>query len=159
MKVADIANKFYTDLDSPADLSLVSLSFWIRNNLGTLNSRLLTSWSVDIDTLEVKDENNDEITDDAVSVYFQMYLVFYYDKKYRSNLTTMNNNMLISVKDNARSVTYTNRNEIGKTILQAKKQAEEELDKLVKGYKMKLAKPRQVIGDDTALVDELPSLN
>ena len=159
MKVADIANKFYTDLDSPTDLSLVSLSFWIRNNLGALNSRLLTSWSVDIDTLEVKDENNDEITDDAVSVYFQMYLTHYYDKKYRSNLTTMNNNMLISVKDNARSVTYTNRNEIGKTILQAKKQAEEELDKLVKGYKMKLAVPRQVIGDDSALVDTLPSLN
>lgn len=159
MKVADIANKFYTDLDSPTDLSLVSLSFWIRNNLGALNSRLLTSWSVDIDTLEVKDENNDEINDDAVSVYFQMYLVFYYDKKYRSNLTTMNNNMLISVKDNARSVTYTNRNEIGKTILQAKKQAEDELDKLAKGYKMKLAVPRQVIGDDSALVDTLPSLN
>lgn len=159
MKVADIANKFYTDLDSPTDLSLVSLSFWIRNNLGALNSRILTSWSVDIDTLEVKDENNDEITPDAVSVYFQMYLTYYYDKKYRSNLTTMNNNMLISVKDNARSVTYTNRNEIGKTILQAKKQAEEELDKLVKGYRMKLAVPRQIIGDDTALVDTLSSLN
>lgn len=159
MKVIDIANKFYTDLDSPTDLSLVSVSFWIRNNLGALNSRLLTSWSVDIDTLEIKDENNDEITNDAVSVYFQMYLVFYYDKKYRSNLTTMSNNMLISVKDNARSVTYTNRNEIGKTILQAKKQAEDELDKLVKGYKNKLAVPRQVIGDDTALIDTLPSLN
>ncbi len=110
MKVADIANKFYTDLDSPTDLSLVSLSFWIRNNLGALNARILTSWSVDIDTLEVKDQNSDEITPDAVSVYFQMYLVHYYDKKYRSNLTTMNNNILILVQDNSRSVTYTNRN-------------------------------------------------
>lgn len=159
MKVADIANKFYTDLDSPSDLSLVAISFWIRNNLGALNSRILTSYSIQDDDLEIEDENNNEITEDAVSVYFQMYLVHYYDKKYRSNLTTMSNNMLISVKDNARSVTYTNRNEIGKTILQAKKQAEDELNKLVSGYKFKLSVPRQVIGDDTALVDTLPPLN
>lgn len=158
MIVADIANKIYTDLDSPSDLSLVSLSFWIRNSVGQLNSRILTSYSVQSD-LEIRDKDSIEISEEAVGVYCQMFLVYYYDKKYRSNLTTMNNNMLLSVKDNARTVTFTNRNEVGKAILMAKSQAETELDKLVNGFKSRLAIPRQVVGDDTWLQSTLPSLN
>lgn len=158
MKVADIANKIYTDLDSPSDLSLVSLSFWIRNSVGQLNSHILTTYSVQ-DDLEIRNKDGVEISEEAACVYAQLYLTHYYDRKYRSNLTTMNNNMLLSVKDNARSVTFTNRNEIGKTILAAKKSAEDELAKLVKGYKAKLSFPRQVIGDDTSLVNTIPSLN
>lgn len=147
MKVADISNKIYKDLDSPSDLSLVSISFWVRNSIGQLNTLILTTFAVQND-LEIRDSTGHEINEDAACVYAQLYLGHYYDKKYRSNLTTMNNNMLLSVKDNARSVTFTNRNEIGKTILQAKKQAEEDLSKLVKGYKAKLSFPRQVVGDD-----------
>lgn len=158
MKVVDIANKIYTDLDSPSDLSLVSLSFWIRNSIGQLNNHILTTYAVK-DDLEICNNDGTEISEEAVSVYTQLYLTYYYDKKYRSNLTTMNNNMLLSVKDNARTVTFTNRNEVGKTILSAKKSAEEELARLVRGYKAKLSFPRQVIGDDTGLVDTLPPLN
>ncbi len=158
MKVADIANKFYTDLDSPSDLSLVSISFWIRNSVGQLNDRILTTYQVG-DNLEIYDKDGTEISDEAVCVYFQMYLVKYYDKKYRSNLTTMSNNMLLSVKDNARTVTFTNRNEIGKTMLQAKSGAEAELDKLVHGFRSRLAVPRQVVGDDAEAVNRFPNLN
>ena len=158
MIVADIANKIYTDLDSPSDLSLMSISFWIRNSVGQLNSRILTTYAVQ-DDLEIRDRDNVEISEEAVAVYCQMFLAYYYDKKYRSNLTTMNNNMLLSVKDNARTVTFTNRNEVGKAILMAKSQAETEVNKLVNGFKNRLAFPRQVIGDDTALSSTLPPLN
>ena len=159
MIVEDIAEKFFQDLDEPDDLSLITLAFWIRNSVGLLNEMLLTSYTINQNTLEIVDKDGIEISEDAVGVYFQLYLVHYYDKQYRSNLITMNGSMVVSVKDNQRTITMLNRNEVGKTILQAKNSAEETLKRAITGFRMKATVPRQVIGDDTWLQNTLPPLN
>lgn len=158
MTVAEIADDIYSDLGEPADTSVASITAWLRTKVGELNNLIFESFVIG-STLEIEDSSGTQINANAASVLKQMYMVNYYARQYKSNLTTMNNNMLIAVKDNARSVTYTNRNEIGKTILSMKKQEEDRLKELARAYKMKLAVPRQVIGDDTSLVNTLPSLN
>ena len=40
MKVVDIAQEIYFDLNSPSDLSLAAVSFWIRANIGNLNNSI-----------------------------------------------------------------------------------------------------------------------
>ena len=159
MTVAAIADEIFTDLGEPSDTTEAAIVIWLRTKTGELNNLICESFVVDRTTFEIEDADGVEINANAAAVLKQMYMVNYFARQYKSNLTTMSNNMLISVKDNARAVTYTNRNEIGKTILAMKAQEEVRLRQMVNAYKLKLTIPRQVIGDDSAGVNTLPSLN
>jgi len=55
MKVVDIAQEIYFDLNSPSDLSVAAISFWIRSNVGALNSYLFSNFIVQETDYEIVD--------------------------------------------------------------------------------------------------------
>ena len=57
---------------------------------------------------------------------------------------------VIQISDLGTSIRKVNKNEIGKTYNQVKKQEQEELNRMIAAYKISASAPRQIAGDDTA---------
>jgi len=46
MKIVDIADEIYRELSEPATISIPSIAFWIRSNVGELNNRINTTFKI-----------------------------------------------------------------------------------------------------------------
>jgi hypothetical protein len=173
MKVVDIADEIFRELNEPSTISIPSVAFWLRSNVGGLNNYIGASYRVldgssetDLDdgdtrtlttTLEISQivvnassaEVELEIGEDEKSIFKKMYHVHYYDRLLRTNLTSISSDSVISVTDDGSSVTKINKNEISKVYSQIKRQEIEELKMLIGSYKLKNSSPLSVGGDDT----------
>ena len=69
MKVVDIAQEIFMDLGEPSDLSIAALSYWIRANVGKLNSIIFENFALNQD-FEIVDTSSDdtEINIDGIKV-------------------------------------------------------------------------------------------
>mgnify|MGYP003122229033 FL=1 len=157
MKVVDIADEIYRELGEPSTLSIPAIAFWVRTNIGALNSLINSTYSLNATTLELEQTVSDdtgadvtlEIGDSERAIMKKMYMVHYYDQQIRSNITTLGTDTVISVSDDGSSVTKVNRNEINKVYHQIKKQEHEELKELINAFKLSKSIPIQVAGNDT----------
>jgi hypothetical protein len=150
MKVVDIADQIYRELDSPTDLSVPAVSFWLRSNVGVLNNYINTKFLVNA-VLEIvnSDDLTIEIGLEEVAILKKMYFLHDYEKKLRSVLGAASMDAVIQITDLGTSIRKVNKNEVGKTFAQVKKQEQEQLDKMIAAYKISASSPRQVAGDDT----------
>jgi len=78
-----------------------------------------------------------------------MFLIHYYDREIRSNISNAGSDTIIEVADQGSRVKKINKNEVIKSLASLKKQEYEELRSLIRDYKANQIKPRQVVGDDT----------
>ena len=66
MKVVDIADEIYRELGEVTSLSIPAIAFWVRTNIGALNSFINTTYSINTTTLEleqtVTDTTGTEVT-------------------------------------------------------------------------------------------------
>ena len=150
MKVVDIADQIYRELDSPTDLSIPAISFWLRSNGGSLNNYLNTKFQVN-SSLEIdnSEDTTQEIGLEEVAIIKKMYLIHDYEKKLRSVLGAASLDAVIQISDLGTSIRKVNKNEVGKTFSQVKRQEQEELNRMISAYKISASCPRQVAGDDT----------
>jgi len=150
MKVVDIANEIYFDLNSPSDLSIAAISFWVRANVGALNSLLFSNFIVNQTTYEIvdADDNTIEININAVAILKKMYIVHRYAVIIRSKLTATDSDDVIEVTHNDTKVRKIDKTQLIKTVSAEKKQEEESLKLLVSAYRGKQFVPGQVVGDD-----------
>lgn len=149
MKVVDIADEIYRELGAPSDLSISAISFWVRTNIGELNNYIFSTYSIDATSLEVKDEDDVEILQEAVAILKKMYSVHNYDLEIKKNLISISTDSIIEVSDQGSSVRKINRNEVSKTLSNLRKQEIDALTDLITAYRMNKTEPRQVAGDDT----------
>jgi hypothetical protein len=150
MKVVDISDQIYRELDSPTDLSIPAVSFWLRSNVGVLNNYINTKFLVNA-VLEIvnSDDLTVEIGLEEVAILKKMYFLHDYEKKLRNVLGAAAMDAVIQISDLGTSIRKVNKNEVGKTFAQVKKQEQEQLDKMIAAYKISASSPRQVAGDDT----------
>lgn len=152
MKVVDIADEIYREIGSPTDVSIASVSFWIRANIGTLNNSINTSFEIENVTLEIIQKEKEvrvEIGIEESSILKKMYLVHDYDRKLRTIIGAASWDAILEINDAGTSIRKANKNEIGKTLAQAKKEELLQLNTLINAYKSRLSNPKQVAGDDT----------
>jgi hypothetical protein len=148
MKVVDIATEIYTNNGSPSDTSIPAISYWVKSNVGKMNSFLFTCFIVD-SSLEIVDEDGVEIDINAAAILKQMWQVDRYDVLIASRLTSLETNDIIEYSEGGSTIRSTNKNEVVKSIRSLKEAEATELNSLIAGYKIKGASPRQVVGDDT----------
>lgn len=150
MKVVDIAQEIYFDLNSPTDLSIAAISFWIRANVGALNSYLFSNFVVEETNYEIvdADDNTVQIDINAVAILKKMYMIHRYAVIIRSKLTSTDSDDVIEVTHNDTKVRKIDKNQIIKTVSAEKKQEEESLKLLISAYRGKKFVPGQVVGDD-----------
>ena len=159
MKVVDIADELFREIGEPSTYSIASVSYWIRANIGRLNNHINAFFKVDASTYEINqeidEENNNvlvskEITVDEASILKKMFLIHYYDREIRTNITSANDDTIIQVTDQGSTVRKINKNEVVRSLTTLKKQEYQEMKDLISDYRRAELKPRQVVGDDTA---------
>lgn len=140
-----IAAEIYLEIGSPCDLKSYSISYWIRTNLGTLNSLIGTSFSIPTSgIIAIDGMGNDE-----EAILKQLYIVKYYDNLVRGSLYAASTNEFIEISSDGAVARKINKNELSKTYLALKNSALDELKYLVGFYNANHgALPRGIVGDD-----------
>jgi len=154
MKVADITIQIYQSLNEPTDITLPVIAYWIRAQIGALNSAINTKFYLDTN-LEIIRKNPDncneiwEIGVEEVSVLEAMYAVKYLDKKIRENMVSYTSAPVIEVTDDGHTVRLASSTQIGQNLYNTRRQFTDELKAAITAYKTNKAQPRQVAGTDT----------
>tara|TARA_R100000005_G_C4997623_1_gene204315 strand:+ start:229 stop:747 length:519 start_codon:yes stop_codon:yes gene_type:complete len=152
MKIVDIADQVFQELGEPSTLSIPAISYWLRANVGRLNSAINTSYSVSETTYEIHQKINDKettISIDAAAILKKMYIVYYYDVQIRANVTGVETDAVVEVSSDGMRVRKTSKTEIIRHLTTLKRLEDEELNRMINFYKTNQAAPRQVAGDDT----------
>lgn len=158
MKVVDIADEIFREAGEPTAYSIASISYWVRANIGRLNSHINTFFEIKSTTHEIIqkiDEKNDgvlvekEITIDEGAILKRMFLIHYYDREIRTNITNAGTDTIVQVTDQGSTVRKINKNEVVKSLTTLKKQEYDEMRALISDYRRAEFRPRQVVGDDT----------
>jgi len=149
MKVVDIANEIYLENASPTDTSIAAIAFWLRSNVGKLNTILYEDFYVNDSSLEIFDSANAEISYIAVAIMKAMYKVYRIELDIRANINAINNDSILAATDEGFSIKKINRSEILKTLTAFKKDTLVELNGLMHNYRSLKGMPSQVAGDDT----------
>ena len=147
-KIVDISDELFNELGEPDDISIASVAFWLRTNIGSLNVLLNKDYSINESTLEIESINNNFTTNEK-SIFKKLYIIHYYDRQLRKTLVSVSLDSVVSISDEGSSVTKVNKNELSKTFAGIKKQEMAELKELLNKYELNEVAPLQVAGDDS----------
>lgn len=179
IKIVDIADEIYRELGEPEDISIASIAFWLRTNLGKLNILIDKKYSINQIDLEIEAISPDTFTIIEKAIFKKMYNISYYDRQIvnligksrninlistDSNTSGINNADSIQISENGftyqKSSSTKTANEtikantqfirqLGLNFVELKKQEVSELQTLVDTYNLNSVGPLQVAGDDT----------
>jgi hypothetical protein len=134
MTPVDLADEIYnSDLDCPLDTSIPTIVFKLLTLVGSLNANLDLCFTVT--ETELFDP---ELTTDQAAVLRQLYLVKYYGKKIRDNLGA-GGVQWTEIREADSVIKRTAKTDVAKNYLQLKRDAEEELRRLVGLYRINYA--------------------
>ena len=145
MKIVDIADEIFRELDQPTEISIPQIAFWVRVNIGTLNNLIFTEFAIDDTTLEISPDPAIE----EKSILKKLYTTHFYDMKIRTVLGAASMDAVVEVSADGATVRKVNRNQTSQILTTIRKQEQGILEGLVENYKLNKAVPRQVAGDDT----------
>jgi hypothetical protein len=150
-KIVDLADEIYRELGEPSDLSIASIAFWLRTNIGDLNILINKKYYITEDTLEIGilEDSGDEFKDIEKSIFKMIYSMHYYERLFRNALGAASTDSTIEIDQNGFRAKRVNKNELAKTYSDLRKQIADELQVLTKNYNLNEARPLQVAGDDT----------
>ena len=121
------------------------ISGWLANNVGLLNTKIYSQYSVQNSNFEPTGFFQQE----ERSIYKQMYLYEFYTKKTRQVLRGVDSSVdFVTLREGDTMITRTNKNELAKTYRGLANDAREEMEKLVTAYNIYQAAPIQVAGED-----------
>jgi hypothetical protein len=150
-KIVDISDEIYRELGEPSDISIASVAYWLRTNIGKLNVLLNKPYLINETTLEIysSDEAKDPFGINEKTIFKKIYTVYYYERLFRNALGAASTDSVIDISQNGFSARKINKNELAKTYSELKKQADAELKILTDKYEINEIAPLQVAGDDT----------
>lgn len=144
MLLDNIADEIFTELGSPTSLSVPAITYWLQRNLGRLNTKLETCFTINEGTGVVDPDLSIEEKD----IFKKMYSIYFCENQIRKNLSAAALDPVVEISSDGSRVRKINRNEVVKSYLQLKSQEEGELGNLVFMYKKNKSFPRQNVGDD-----------
>jgi hypothetical protein len=150
-KIVDVADEVYRELGEPADISIASVAYWLRTNIGKLNVLLDKPFLISDTTLEIysSDETKDPFGINEKTIFKKIYTVYYYERLFRNALGAASTDSTIEIDQNGFRAKRVNKNELAKTYSDLKKQSDEALKMLLDKYELNAVTPLQVAGDDT----------
>ena len=80
-KIVDIADEIYRELGEPTDVSIPSIAFWLRTNLGKLNILINKKYTINTLDLEVDAISPETFTITEKSIFKKTYNIHYYDRQ------------------------------------------------------------------------------
>jgi hypothetical protein len=152
MKIADIASEVYQELGSPTDFSVPVVSYWLRANIGLLNSAINTGFYINPASLEIEQLNSNssavEIDEDEKCILKLMFIVHFYDVQIRKNMLNYSLRPIVELTSDGHTIRVASQTEIGKNLYMFRKGLADELKQYISWYKISRAYAVQVSGDD-----------
>jgi len=109
-KIVDIADEIYRELGYQDDVSISSIAFWLRTNLGKLNILIAKDFLIDPNTLEIINPNY-PFTLLEKAILKKLYNLHYYDRQILNLIGKSRNlNLVNSATDSTTSGTTTSTN-------------------------------------------------
>jgi len=131
--------------------TLSSISGWLQTNVGQLNTKIFTNFTVTGVTNDTYLIPSGQFQQEEKAIYKQMYLYEFYTKKTSQVLRGIDSAVdFVSLKEGDTMITRTNKNELAKTYRGLANDARDEMEKLVSSYNIYRAAPVQVAGEDGA---------
>ena len=100
-KIVDIADELFRELGEPDDISVPSIAFWLRTNIGSLNVLLNKPYTINQSSLEVEDTSIDPFGINEKVIFKKLYTIHYYDRQLRKTLVSVNLDSVVSISDEA----------------------------------------------------------
>jgi hypothetical protein len=140
-----------TEFDSDTGIATVaSVSGWLYENSGRVNTYLYTNFSGDnaTGTYEIMDI-------EAQNILKELYLSNYYSKEARNALrgitkSSVSGDNVLSLKDGESAVTFINRNEVSKVYRGLANDSMDKVTRMAAQYNIYQAQPRQLGGIDAS---------
>jgi hypothetical protein len=151
MKIVDIAQEIMLlDSSNPIATSLPAVSYFLRANIGYLNTLLFEDFKIDQNTLEITHCNGNDLNPEAKAIIKQIYKIYDSKQQINNNMNALASDTLLSIKDEFGGVSYTrqNRNSMAQTWASIMRQETDILNEMVGSYKINKATPLAVFGDD-----------
>lgn len=146
-QIDEIALAIYETEFDPDSNNLSSISGWLSENIGLLNTLIHTSFSGQDPNFGLEE----------IAIYKELYLCNYYNKLTRNVLrgisSPSSSDNIISVSDGDNRIQFANKNEIAKTYKDLAKECKARLDSLVSKYNIYASKPLQIGGVEAASID------
>jgi len=147
MNISGLATGIYEyELDSTG-VTFDSISGWLNENIGLLNTYLYTSFSGSegfVSGMGLEEQD----------IYKEMYLYHYYTKQARNTIRGIvndTNGNILSVRDGDNSITFVNKNEVSKVYRSFANDSYDKLLRMVQSYNSYNASPRQVGGIESTI--------
>lgn len=145
-QVTQVADEIYRELGEPEDVSIPTIDFWLRTNLGLLNSRL------DI-YVEIADNDfSPRLNSEEKEILKSIYKIEWYARQIRrfSGAGGIALDQVVSLKENGRTTTLAKRTDTMKILAEFRNDLVKELQGLVSSYRFNRADSREskIIEDD-----------
>ena len=100
-KIGDVAAEIYRELSEPADISIASVAYWLRTNVGRLNVLLNKPYLINDTTLEIysSDEKTDPFGINEKTIFKKLYVIHYYDRQILNLIGKARNINLVNSTD------------------------------------------------------------
>ena len=157
--VVDVADSIFRELSDDSGVSIASISYWLRANVGRLNTLLNKNYSSQNNsTLELINADDGMIIGDwEATILTRIFLIDYYSRLVRKFSGVGGIDIVNSVSSDGGVVKFLDRNRIAQNYIQMRKEVVTELKTLVNYYKIGHLRASQVAGDDVfASVIPLP---
>jgi hypothetical protein len=145
MKTIEIATELFSELNEDSLISPALISLWLTENIGRLNVLLSVEYTIN----PANSEFSPELGENEKSIFKQMFLVYFYDRKLRSILGGADSNSVVEVSEGGSTIRMLNKNEVAKTYKSIKTEEQNNLKMMIYAYKINNSAPIQIAGSDT----------
>ena len=136
-ELTGVAYELHQELNSPTDPSQNKINLWLEFNVGKLNNKISTNYSV------LSGEYDPLLEQDEKDILKAIYYVDYYTKLSRDILITSSaGGNVVSLKDDESSVTFERSNNSAVEIYKIAKEADSQATDLANLYKHNRSGPR-----------------
>ena len=149
LSVTDISNNIFINETGQSSLTTIpEIAFWVRSSgLGALNSLIYQSYTINDTTLEIEP---DTFGIDEYAILAQLYVLKFIQFQINGLIgaSGLVGNEIIEWSEKNHTIRRQNRNEVSKSWITLKSQANDNLKDLIGSYKVNRSGPRQIIGLD-----------
>jgi len=149
ISVIDLASNIWKgELQEDSSTSSVSIMYWLRANIGTLNNLLGTDYKINKSTLEPNNDGGCILGTEEASIFKYVYLMNYFERQFKLFTGVGGVSLVDQISSDGGVVRMVDRTKISSQYLQLRKDTESTLGKLVNKYKFRNQGAQQVTGDD-----------
>jgi len=149
MLIVDLSNEIFLENNLNGISSIPAIAYFLRSNVGKLNSLLYEDFRIDPVSLEIVKPSGETISHRAAFIFKVIYQLYQADLDIRGMLFSVNRDLILKATDQEFSIEKVNKSELLKTLVSYKKDLSTQLWQLVHTYRSYQGYPSQVAGNDT----------